>query len=632
MSENLTENAARHRMSEYRTTIYSDIRAHLPFVLMLLLAAGAVYGSISGHEFLTNWDDSRYVLENADIRGFEPERLKAIFTRYYVGNYAPVQMLSYMVDYTLWGLWPGGYLLVNLLLHAANALLLYHLFLRLIGNRMAAFIGAAFFLLHPVQVESVAWISQRKNLLAMFFFLFAWEFYRAYREASGRSRWGCYAASLVALLLALLSKSVTVIFPAVMVLFDHCYPPVDGRSRYLDKVPYLLVAATAAVVALMSQTPDYTEWGAGGGRAVYHGGSIMATFLTMLPVYCSYLRLIVWPTNLSALYDPVIHTTLDAGVLTALLLLGGVLFLVYRLYRYDRRMAFWPLVAMAALLPVSQIVPLVTLMNDRYLYFPLIGVAALTGYAANGLVKRPAIVVSLLILLLLASLSSQRARVWRNSYTLWSDAVRKSPGNASVWGLYGEACHFDREPRYGEAARAYLHSLELEPGRDMTRYNLGALYAELNDLDASESVFRELLRRSPDNVMGWSAYGELAFRRGDYSEAEMRFRKALVFQPEAVPVLRKLGNLMVVLGRLSEAGEYYGKIEMFQGKSDPQAAYDLARIESISGNLSGSLVWLDTALRRGYGDYAGIMADEELAVIRSDARFTELMTRYFRVK
>ena len=607
-------------------------RPHLLPVLLLMIAAFAVYARMLGHDFLSNWDDNRYILENLDVQGISWPRIRAVFSRYYVGNYAPVQMLSYMFDHAVWGLRAGGYLLTNLVLHFCNTLLLYRLLLRLVGGRLAAWCGAAFFLVHPVQVETVAWISQRKNLLAMLFFLLAWELYIAYRDSGGRQ---FYAGSVLALLLALLSKSVAVIFPVIVLLFDYCYPAPTNRYRFRNKVPYLLVAIAAAVIAILSQTPDYTEWGAGGGRAGYHGGSAWATFLTMLPVFCSYIRLIVWPVNLSALYDPAIHKSIDLAVMAALLLLGAILFLVYRLSRYDRRIAFWPLFTIIALLPVSQIVPLVTIMNDRYLYFPLIGVAALTAYAINFIYRQGGgyrvVVMPIMAipLILLAMLSFQRINVWRDAATLWSDTVKKAPNSFLAWEALGESLHYTARPNRNEAIIAYRRAIELNPASDISRYNLGVVYTDLNDYASADKILQELLKRSPNNVMGWAAFGDLALRRFEYSEAENRYRKALSLQPEAVQVLQKIGNLMVIMGRIDEARSCYLRIEEIQERSDALNAYELAQVEALAGDTGASIRWLETALQRGYNDFAGIMTDEELTPIISDARFADLVNKYF---
>jgi protein O-mannosyl-transferase len=625
-------------MNERLKNLFEKNRHNLLPVLLLIISAFAVYGRILGHDFLSNWDDNKYILENPDVQGISWPRIRAVFSRYYVGNYAPVHLLSYMLDHAVWGLWAGGYLLTNLVLHLFNTLLLYRLLLRLVGGRLAAWCGAALFLVHPVQVETVAWISQRKNLLAMLFFLLAWQFYLAYRDddSTARSRL-YYVASLITLLLALLSKSIAVIFPVTILLFDRCYPSESVKRQFLDKIPYLLVAVAAAVLAILSQAPDYTEWGAGGGRTGYHGGSAMATFLTMLPVYCIYLRLLVWPVNLSALYEPAIHKSFDLSVLAALLFLGGILFLVYRVSRYDRRISFWPLFIIVALLPVSQIVPLVTLMNDRYLYFPLIGVAALTAYAIKFICQQDrgrfvSVTLMTSLLLLLSVLSFQRGKVWRDSATLWSDTTRKTPQSYLAWEGMGESLHYGARPNRGEAIIAYKRAIELNPvnpAGDISRYNLGVLYIELNDYANAEKILGNLLKRSPDNVMGWAASGDLALRRLQYADAESYYRKALSLQPEAVQVHQKIGNLMVLLGRIDEARSSFLRIEEIQWKTDPINAYELARVEALAGDTSASLRWLEVALQRGYNNFSGIMNDEELTPVMADGRFAGLVNRYF---
>jgi tetratricopeptide (TPR) repeat protein len=624
-------------MSGQFKIISQSLRPHLVPILLLVIATFAVYGRILGHDFLSNWDDNRYILENQDVQGISWLRIRAVFSRYYVGNYAPVQMLSYMLDHAFWGLWAGGFLLTNLMLHAANGLLLYRLFLRLINDRLAAWSGAALFLIHPVQVETVAWIAQRKNLLSMFFFLLAWEFYLAYRDGSETRRRFYYMSSLTALLLALLAKSIAVIFPVTILLFDICYPAPSTRSRFLNKAPYLLVAAGAAVLAILSQTPDYTEWGAGGGRTGYHGGSAVATFLTMLPVYCSYLRLIVWPVDLSALYAPAIHKNLDPVVIAALLCLAGIAYLVYRLYRHDRRIAFWPLFAFIALLPVSQIVPLVTLMNDRYLYFPLIGIAGLTAYAVKyisqpGRGRSVAIALMVLLLFILSTLSFQRCAVWQNSVALWNDTLKKTPNSFIAWEGMGEALQYGAKARRNEAVAAYRRAIELNPTNqvsDLSRYNLGVVYTDLNDFANAGKVLGDLLKRSPDNVMGWAAFGDLALKQLQYDAAEFRYKKALSLQPEAVQVHQKIGNLMVVMGRIDEARSAYLRIEELQQGNDPFNAYELARVEALGGDTGAAINWLEKALERGYSNFSGILNDEELTPILADGRFNDLVNRYF---
>ena len=366
-------------------TLADKVRPHLLPAVLLLVITAAIYCRVLGHDFLLNWDDNEYVLDNDAVYGISISHIQRVFGSYYVGNYAPVQMLSYMLDYELWGLWPGGFLLTNILLHFLNGLMLYGLLFTIYRDRLLAATAAAIFLFHPLQVESVAWISQRKNLLAMLFFLLAWRGYIAFRDKEGRHAWYYYAGALAAFLLALLSKSVAVIFPLVILLYDRCFYPPGRRQRLADKLPFIALATLTAALALRTQS---VECGCGRVPFGHYGGSVLATMLTMAPVWCRYLGMLFWPANLSAMYDPAIHKTIDMPVALALLLLAGAGYICLMLLKADRRTGFWPLLFLIGFLPVSQIVPLVTLMNDRYAYFPLLGAAVMGGIGAVKLRER----------------------------------------------------------------------------------------------------------------------------------------------------------------------------------------------------------------------------------------------------
>jgi 4-amino-4-deoxy-L-arabinose transferase-like glycosyltransferase len=179
-------------------TIIEKIRPHLLPVIVLSCLTFVVYANTLGHDFLLNWDDRLYVVDNETIQGITGEHLKDAFTRFYIGNYAPLHIISYMIDYTLWGMRPSGYILSNVLIHAVNGILFYLLLFRMNRRRALGFIAAFIFLLHPVQVESVSWISQRKNLLAMFFFLLSFHLYISYRTAEKPQSTLFYTSSLLA--------------------------------------------------------------------------------------------------------------------------------------------------------------------------------------------------------------------------------------------------------------------------------------------------------------------------------------------------------------------------------------------------------------------------------------------------
>jgi len=459
--------------------------------LLLGLITLAVYGRIIGHDFI-NWDDENYVLLNKAVQGFSWPHLHQVFTTSYLGNFAPLHMVSYMFDYTLWGLRPGGFLFTNLVLHLLNGLLWYRMLSRWYHDRLLALVAACLFLLHPVQVESVAWISQRKTLLALFFFLVAWDCYCRYRQPTAGSGRSLYAASLATFALALLSKSVVVIFPLMLLCYDACFEKGADRFRLKDKIPYFFLATAGIAFALLSQSQELS-----GGRVAYHGGSAWYTFLTMLPVLCRYLAMIVWPANLSALYSPLLHTSVNGTVIGAaafLLLLAAVF--AY-LYRRDSRIGFWALFWLLGLLPVLQIIPLNTLISDRYLYFPMLGASVL---AATGIAhamryfdaqhKAATKTLAAGVVLLLATLSFLRAGVWKDSLTLWLDTVEKTPESSRAWGNLGAA--YQRLDARAEAVGAYLRGLELYPDNEQILYNLGKLYYASGNYTEAENCFRRL--------------------------------------------------------------------------------------------------------------------------------------------
>lgn len=409
-----------------------------PLALLILLSA-ATYWEVLTHSFLTTWDDTFYITENPAVRAFTPGNIAAAFSTNYHGNYAPAQIISYMLDHAVWGMDPFGFLMTNVACHTASGLLLYGLLLRQ-GFRMpGAMLGAALFLVHPVQVESVAWLSQRKNLLAMLFFLLAFHAWLDYRETTGLTAWRWYIVSLAAFIVALLSKSVAAIFPVMLLLYDVLHPvPAKGGRFQMDKIPLLvMVLAVAALTVLLQSTSS------GGGRVDYPPDALVVLPMTMLTVLTMYMRILLWPApdSLSAIYDPDFRTYFDAdvtlgAVIALVLLLAGIW-----LRRRSAKAFFWYCLFFLGLVPVSQVVPLITIINDRYLYFPMLGIAGIVFWACGKMFLRLAlpatrgIFVAALVgcVLLLATVSNIRGRVWKDTITLFADTLPKVGNRRQQW-------------------------------------------------------------------------------------------------------------------------------------------------------------------------------------------------------
>lgn len=603
------------------------IASHLLPTTILLVITIVIYIRILGHDFQLFWDDEKYVLANQMVKGLTLENLKSLFTRNYLGNYAPLHLLSYMLDHMLWGLKPAGYFLTNIILHACNGLLLYMILIRLDFGRLWAFFSAAFFLVHPVQVETVAWVSERKNLLAMFFYLCAFAAYIRYRSRGWNGGKKAYLASFVCFFCALLSKSVAVIFPLHLLLYELCYVDKAKRSRWnAATIPFFCAAAVMAWVTIQSQLPGDLP-GVGGGRTGYHGGSLYATFLTMLTVLTQYARMLVWPTGLSAIYDPPVRTGIDGAVLLGGAILAFLVMVGIAFYRRKRRLLFWYGLCFIGLLPVSQIIPIVTLMNDRYLYFPMLGVSACFGSLAcwaethSGARRALTLLPAGVIIAALSLLSFSRAGVWKNDLTLWTDAARKTPTHYVA--LYGWAQALQNSGDLDAALPVYLRILQRNPRHLDTLTHLGMLYRSKNMPLLGRPYLQDVIRYYPKLPQGYLDLGTNYYLTSNLAEAGQAFRQALALQPRSMEASRYLGLISLRTKRLTEARGYFQRAVSLGG-SDADLEYNLACVESLSGRFPEALQHLQTSFRLGFRDKASLAKDPDLDPIRSLPGFQSL--------
>jgi hypothetical protein len=580
--------------------ISNILRTHGLIILGLVVVASLVYAPSLRHEFLFNWDDSQYVVDNEVVKGFSPDHLRAAFSRYFVGNYAPLQIVSYMFDYTLWGVKPAGFILTNILLHALNGILFYFLLFRMTGDRLWSSIAAFIFLFHPLQVESVAWISQRKNVLSMFFFLISFHAYYDYLSHEFRSL-RAYALSLITFFMALLTKSVAIVMPLALVLLEGSAFHEKRGEKHRSILPFILVAALFAAIAIVSQSNDSIEglWG-------YQTGSPLNTFYTMLPVFARYLALFFWPEGLSAIYAPTIKTGIDTEIVLAAMLMLMLVAAGVCLYRRRRDLFFWFALFFVGFLPVSQIIPMCTLMNDRYYYFPMLGMAALCGgiIASLGSSGRPfrrnlAVVPVLFALVTLPFLSWQRTAVWQDAISLWSDVTLKDSD-----GAYGGYASFAQDAlaaacfqkgkmlqnagRDDDALAYYQKALSADPFLPGALNNIGVLLMKRGNYRQSRVYLVRVTKRFPRYFSGFVNLGNNYAATGDFINAETAYRKALKLWPQSAVVLSSLGNLYLVKKQYGDARRFLEKAKE-TGFKDANLEYDLARLYAQIGDHAAAL-------------------------------------------
>lgn len=610
----------------------------LAFVATMACVVTAVFAASLGHSFLPSHDDGPYLLWNPLLRAPLGQAIRGAFTSLPLGAWAPLHLLSHVLDDRLWGAWAGGYVLVNLLLHALDALLVAWLALRLGAPPLACATAALVFAVHPVQVESVVWISQRKTVLSLAFLLATLHLWISFAAAHGTRRRVLYVLSLGATAAALLSKAVAVILPVALALLDVPLGRVRLGARWLaEKVPFAVLAVGLAWITVAAKGEAGAEVSVAGhvreavtaGGPAYHGGSPLATFYTMLTVLPRYLRLLFWPTDLSAVYLPPIRNSFDLAVAASFALLAALVLVGVLLARRAPRLFFWYGLFFLGLLPVSQIVPQATLMNDRYLYVPMVGAAALAGEGLaaavgrlGGASRRAVLAGAAVAVLALALQAWARVPIWRDDLSLWSDTVARAPGSPYAWYNLGRA----REAAGEETAalEAYLRALALDARDGDAAVNAGAILLRREDVARALPLVELGARLEPTSVEAQYNLGLARFLDGQLPGAEQALRDAASLDPAACAPPALLAHVLALTDRSAEAIGRYDALAS-RGCSDPEIDLYRAFAESERGDREAATAALARALPAAGRLGPGFLRRPTLRILRAQPRFEELL-------
>ena len=554
------------------------------WVLLLLLATAAAFSPVLTAGFL-NWDDEENVVYCPGIRGFAPSNLRWMLANFTVGDFKPLVCVSYAIDYSLWGLNPLGYHLPNLLLHCLNALLLFFL-LRTLGRKSglgavfpAALFSALFFSLHPLRTEAVAWISDRKDLLCVFFYFLSLHAYLRFADSSG-ARW--YWAALLCALLSSSSKAVAVSLPAVLLLLDwHPLNRLRGRwgKAIREKAPFLLIALAAAGIAFYGQMDKKAL----AGLAEL---GIADRLLLVFRTTAFYLGKTVLPAKLSGAYSPLEKTPANLPRLlpSALALSAFVLALARPGRGRDRLPALGLGWFLLSLLPVSGLLKTgVVSQADRFSYLPAAGLSLIllpAFSAVYGRFRTAAILAAAAGCYCLGLFSWYGTLAWRDAESLWASAAKNTPDSAAARTHYGQVLY--SAGRMGEAAANLTEALRLMDvqgvGADGMRFaatsNLGRALKNLGRLEEAAAIFTGLLASGDEWVIHHSLAGTYqALGKQDLAESE--YRAVLGKKPDFVPALCDLGLLLAQRRRTEEALALYQRALRISPGS-PRARYNLA--------------------------------------------------------
>jgi tetratricopeptide (TPR) repeat protein len=573
-------------------------------VALLLVVTSAVYARVVGYEFVL-LDDNRYVSEEPRVlAGLTGSGVIWALTSTTVENWHPLTWLSYMLDAQVFGSDPGGFHLTNLLLHLANTWLLFAVLNRMTGAAWRSLLVAALFALHPLRVESVAWVSERKDVLSGLFFMVTLWCYARYAERPAPGR---YVAVLLAFGAGLMAKPMLVTVPLVLLLLDY-WPlrrtqlgesDLDLRSvprLLLEKAPLLLMSAASCAVTVLVHLKS-------GSLIALQRVPFDQRLTNAAVAYVDYVRKSFWPAGLAAYYPHPEESTPIVLALGATLLILVIALLALRARRSSPWLVVGWLWFVGMLFPVIGIVQVGRqAMADRYSYLPSIGLFLALTWMISTLVGQRRKLRSLLVALSLATISALaltswiQVGHWKNTITLFEHTLSVTSNNALIHYYLGTS--LDREGRSEEAiaeleralainpqfvaihsdlagllvrARRPLEALThyeaavaILPDSGMARYNLGTHLYQIGRVDQAIGQLSEAVRLDPERSPSHTNLGNALLQRGRAEEAIAHHRAAVQIAPADGIARFSLGSALASVGEFREAEHHLGQVVRLQ--------------------------------------------------------------------
>jgi len=579
----------------------SDIQCKILICLILTAAILFAYGQVQNHDFV-NFDDHDYVTENRHIqKGLKLDSVIWAFAATRSGNWHPLTWLSHILDYRLYGKNPGGHHLTSLLFHIANTLLLFFVFGRMTNSLWQSGFVAALFALHPLHVESVAWVSERKDVLSTFFWMLTMWSYIRYVEHPTVNR---YLLVVFFFTSGLMSKPMLVTLPLVLLLMD--YWPLNRLQIDQSSVGENFRLRSIALRLVWEKSPLF----------VIAIASCIITFfvedvrsLDVLPLkvritnalasYANFIGKMIYPSKLAVLYP---HPGMLPWwkVAGASLILGSISFLAIRVIKQS------PYFAVGGLWYVGTLVPVIGLvqigrqsMADRYTYIPLIGLFIIIAWGIPELVAQwrykrmwlPAFATIFIIYLM--AVTWKQVGYWENSITLFEHTLKVTANNYVPHNNLGLALY--NQGRTKEAVEHYLQALKIKPDYVLARNNLGTALANEGKLDEAIFHYEKALRAMPDNPMTLYNIGRAFYGQENFSQATYYFKEVLRYDPEHVGAHNNLAIILSALGELDEAFFHYNKAL----QSNPENAdihYNLGNLLMKKGKYSEAKAHFTEAL------------------------------------
>lgn len=573
----------------------------------------------------TFWDDNIYVTENPMVYGLAWENIKAIFSQPVAANYHPITMLSFAINYQISGLDAFGYHLINLFLHLSNAVLVfYFVWLLSKGKKWVALIAAVLFGIHPMHVESVAWIAERKDVLYTFFFLLGLIRYLQYRIRKTAKN---YLLTFFFFVLSVLSKPSAVVFPLVLILLDYWRYEQKSNSKkhwnwskiLLPKIPFFLVSLLIGTITLQTQSET----------AIAEIGTftVLQKFTFVCYGFVMYIIKAFFPFHLAAHHAyPNLEESL--AFYYYLMPIGTIIIFIASYYsiKYTKIFFLGMLFFILNIVLVLQFISVGSaILAERYTYVPYIGLFITLGYGFDTLWRTPSnkkilLPLAAIYILGLSYQTFERCKIWKTDETIWTDVLEKYPRSAIAFN--NRAAHYSKENQLDNALADFNNALQIYPkyfdsliGRS-TLYQkigeldkslvdaqlarairpederpyicLGGVYFQQKAYDKSLDVSNKALEINPNNAEGRLNRAILYSIKTDFQKALLDFNQFLQFRPNDPRGYLYRGIAYSKVGQLDAAIQDFNQTIQFM-PSNGHAYFERSKVHLSKGNSSQAL-------------------------------------------
>lgn len=550
-------------------------RTHLGLSLLLLLSLSfSIYSPALQNQF-TNFDDNRYVTQNDRIKSVDSVSIQALFSKFVVGHhaYTPLTFLTYAIEYHFFGIDPFIYILDNILLHLLNIALVFWLIFILTNSLLPTVIVTSIFATHPMNVESVVWIAERKSLLCSFFYLaglISYTTIHLQNKIPKKNPLPIKTSSFLNFITvlfffaSLLSKPAGITFPLSLLAIDYYFKKSFHITDFFKKIPLLAIGITlgiATTIQINILNPNLLS--------IQTDFSLTQKVLLSLQAFILYLIKFILPIHLSILYPypPITHGWLPLNYYLSPLLLILLFYLIIKKPKHPKEIIFGFLFFLSTIVIVLIPIPHAnSYMADRYTYLPFIGLSFIVAHLyTQSSHKKILNIAGILIIVLFSFLTTQRSVVWKNDISLWSDTIEKYPNIALAYDSRGIGLKQKNYPmlalvdftkaitlapnnplylanrgniyndleQYSKALDDYNKALEINPNLSQIYNSRGIVYAKMKNYAVALENFDKSIELKPNSAGAYINRGTLYFHRRQYDSALKNYNQALLIDPQS---------------------------------------------------------------------------------------------------